>query len=286
MTQDFLHCYRTLGVAPGAKWSEIRAAYRTRMREWHPDRFAADDTHHEFAEERAKAINEAYRRLSDFYRTHGAPPLAHEHAYATPPHAKARPPQDGGYTGATLWPRRQPMFRARRRQAARAAVLVLALGGVYMIFDPIGYIAQDTATPEAPPVTPPDRRPIADDPLPYFTVGSTLGEVYAAQGVPSRTEGDIWHYGASKIYFSKGRVVRWEETKDSPLRAQLEAHVQPTPAPDYFTRGSTKAHVRRVQGNPVREMDRVWDYGVSHVYFESDRVVGWNESPLNPLKAK
>lgn len=285
MTQDFLHCYHTLGIAPGAKWAEIRAAYRARMREWHPDRFAAEDKRHKVAEERAKAINEAYRRLSDFYRAHGAPPLTQERDTTTPPRAETRA-WNSQPAGAPAWPRPQPMSRATRRQAMRATALVIALGAGYLIIDPIAHIVHETATPETSPVAPPDLRPAADDPLPYFTVGSTLGEVYSAQGVPSRTEGDVWHYGTSKIYFSKGRVAHWEETKDHPLRAQLEVHTPPTPASDHFTRGSTKAHVRRVQGDPVREMDRVWDYGVSRVYFEDNRVVGWNESPLNPLKVK
>lgn len=120
----------------------------------------------------------------------------------------------------------------------------------------------------------------------YFTYGSTLGEVYAAQGVPTRTEGDIWHYGASKIYFSHGKVVRWEETKEHPLRAQLDTPIARTTEPGYFRRGSTKSEVRNAQGTPMHETERVWDYGVSRVYFDGDRVVGWSESPLNPLKVK
>lgn len=283
MTQDFLDCYRTLGIGPGAKWPEIRAAYRARMREWHPDRFAAEDSHHQLAEERAKAINEAYRRLSDFYRMHGAPPLLAERNTATPPRTET-PAWDSRRTDTPVWQRRESMSRTARRRTMRAAALLLALAGGYIVIDPIAHIARETSTPDAPPTAPPDPRPAA--PLPYFTIGSTLGEVYTAQGVPSRTEADVWHYGTSKIYFSKGRVVNWEETKDHPLRAQLEAHAPPAPATNYFTRGSTKTHVRSVQGNPVRETDKVWDYGVSRVYFEADRVVSWNESPLNPLKVK
>ncbi len=54
-----------------------------------------------------------------------------------------------------------------------------------------------------------------------FTVGATLGEVYAAQGVPTSVEGDVWHYGLSTVQFMNGRVASWKEHSDYPLNAQL-----------------------------------------------------------------
>lgn len=281
MTNDFLHCYRTLGIAPGATWADIRAAYRTQMREWHPDRFTSDKAQQKLAEERAKAINKAYRQLADFYRKHGAPPLTSETMRAAPSRSDA-PIWRERNAQAQHWPRNKIVPSAARRTAVRATIVMLTLVAAYIIVD---RTTHEAATPDAPPGTAPDARyRRAEDTTPHFTVGSTLGEVYAAQGVPSHAEGDVWHYGTSKIRFSQGRVVHWEETKDHPLRAQLETPAPPAPKPDYFTRGSTKSHVRRVQGVPMRETDRVWDYGVSRVYFEGDRVVGWNESSLNPLK--
>lgn len=283
MTNDFLHCYRTLCIAPGATWANIRAAYRTQMREWHPDRFTSDKAQQKLAEERAKAINEAYRQLADFYRTHGAPPLT-EPMRATPSRSDA-PIRRERKAQAPHWPRDKIVSRTARRRAVRATIMVLPLVAGYIIVDPITLVSREATTPDAVPDPAPDTRDHrAKDTVTYFTVGSTLGEVYATQGIPSHTEGDVWHYGTSKIYFSRGKVTHWDETREHPLRAQLNAPPAPHQGPNYFTRGSTKAEVRRVQGMPLRETDTVWEYGVSRVYFDGDRVVGWSESSLDPLK--
>jgi curved DNA-binding protein CbpA len=52
--------YGTVGVEPGATAEEIRAAYRRRSRELHPDRNAAPDANRQMA-----ALNAAYAVLAD-----------------------------------------------------------------------------------------------------------------------------------------------------------------------------------------------------------------------------
>lgn len=112
-----------------------------------------------------------------------------------------------------------------------------------------------------------------------------MGDVYTAQGVPSHTDPDVWHYGASKIYFRDGAVVRWEESPERPLKVRIADDTSSSPSL-FFSKGSTKAEVRRIQGEPLSENEKVWDYGVSRIYFENDRVVGWYESPLSRLKIR
>lgn len=118
----------------------------------------------------------------------------------------------------------------------------------------------------------------------HFTIGSTLGEVFAIHGPPSHVEGDIWHYGNSRIQFANGVVVGWSSDPASPLRAQGDPVKNETA--ERFTVGSTKAEVRVIEGAPLFESERVWDYGVSKVYFEGGRVTHWQSSPLRPLRAR
>lgn len=56
--------YATLGLTPGATMDEVKAAYRQKMREHHPDRYAHDEAAEAAAQERAQAINIAYQELT------------------------------------------------------------------------------------------------------------------------------------------------------------------------------------------------------------------------------
>lgn len=55
--------YRLLDVPFSANRKDITAAYRKKMREWHPDNFSGDDV--ALAEEHAKQLNQAYSVLSN-----------------------------------------------------------------------------------------------------------------------------------------------------------------------------------------------------------------------------
>lgn len=52
--------YRQLEVAPAASEEALRRAYLDLTKVWHPDRFAHDPALHAKAQEKLKAINEAY----------------------------------------------------------------------------------------------------------------------------------------------------------------------------------------------------------------------------------
>jgi len=57
--------YELLGLKPPASLAEIKAAYRTRIKQCHPDKFAGRGAEfRQLAEERAKALNQAYEILS------------------------------------------------------------------------------------------------------------------------------------------------------------------------------------------------------------------------------
>ena len=58
------------------------------------------------------------------------------------------------------------------------------------------------------------------------------------------------------------------------------------PGVPYFTVGSTKDDVIRVQGVPTRITGNVFAYGHSEVYFKDGRVQSWQMDPSSPLKAQ
>lgn len=56
--------HMVLGVEPGASSAEIRSAYQSKIREYHPDRIAEMGVElRELAEKRTKEINAAYAQL-------------------------------------------------------------------------------------------------------------------------------------------------------------------------------------------------------------------------------
>jgi DnaJ-domain-containing protein 1 len=56
--------FRTLGLQPGAKMEDVKAAWRKKMRENHPDRFAKDPRAEAEAHRRAQEINRAYQEIT------------------------------------------------------------------------------------------------------------------------------------------------------------------------------------------------------------------------------
>src|SRR5687768_319033 len=57
--------YRLLDLDPNASDEELKRAHRDLMKVWHPDRFGHDPSLRRKAEEKLKAINEAYERIAE-----------------------------------------------------------------------------------------------------------------------------------------------------------------------------------------------------------------------------
>lgn len=289
--------YRALGVQPGCSMQALKAARRRLVKSWHPDHFPSGSDKKRQAEERIKTINTAFDRLVDYHRNFGVLPSPAVAAVSESSTGAAEPARSES-TDPGRAPRPEtethPSRPDRRLRAFIRWALVLA--AIVLIAEAMRATWQlDSDAPsvtEPPPVTseplkvlhpqPPAPQSAPDE---YFTVGSSLGEVYAVQGVPTATENGVWHYGKSKVHFANGAVTSWDHDSADPLKATLLPQVAKHD-PHTFTIGSTKAEVRTAQGSPLIETDNLWDYGLSKVHFRDDRVVSWESSPMRPLKAR
>ncbi|MDZ8052186.1 MAG: dynamin family protein [Aulosira sp. ZfuVER01] len=60
--------YSILGLQPGVSFSEVKQAYKTLVKKWHPDLFVAKPQLQQQAQEKMRLVNEAYTILSDKFQ--------------------------------------------------------------------------------------------------------------------------------------------------------------------------------------------------------------------------
>ncbi|SMC22429.1 DnaJ domain-containing protein [Desulfacinum hydrothermale DSM 13146] len=110
-----------------------------------------------------------------------------------------------------------------------------------------------------------------------FSLGSTQEEVLRVQGPPEKKYGNRWIYGLSEVRFRENRVTGYDNF-DGRLRVSLRPSRQQTTdgTRPFFTLGSTKDEVLRVQGTPTSVRGDRWTYGFSEVRFEDGRVVSYD----------
>lgn len=300
MTKEYIKYYRTLGIEPGASWAQLRKAYKGLVNAWHPDRFQQNPRQKRLAEEKTKEITRSYQELAEYYKEFGVlpgaakaaeTPVADDLSSQTSPDAQSiHENQDMEVSAADMAPPQAHPGRQHKFNI-RAMAAVLAVGIAYLVWQVIPRVLSENAPQHHSPVEqsvdkkmedPGHHVPVAGE---FFTVGTAPGEVYSIQGVPTKTEQDTWYYGKSRVHFSRGKVLYWEEDPGNPLKAKFTLDGENTNA-RLFGMGSSKNEVLAIQGKPDRDAGNVWDYGVSRVYFDNDRVKGWDDSPFNPLKVR
>jgi hypothetical protein len=122
----------------------------------------------------------------------------------------------------------------------------------------------------------------ASPPQGYFTIGSGKEDVLAVQGTPDRIIGSSFSYGYSSISFQNNRVSGWSNISKN-LRVRMIS--TSSRSENYFTLGSTKDDVVKVQGTPDSIIGNSYGYGYSSISFQGNNVVGWSNISKN-LKVK
>ncbi len=305
--------FRLLGLKPGSNPSEVRQAYRTLVKKWHPDRhYTKPYETRALAEKKFREIDQAYRRIARSWAK-------------TPRYVKSTPPASHRSTAqaersATTQAREAPVFRSRPgiafRSFFRGKIILpaLLLAAAVFFFTQIPSFLPDTqdatethapqvaknpagdkspgiqepseaASPPAsanlepsPPavLSPPLLQPQPEAPSAFFTLGSTPSEVLRIQGDPSRVQGQTWTYGLSEIQFRNGRVCRFDNF-DGSLRVRMQPQIsEDREIPANITIGSSEEEVLLVQGTPTRVEDNRWFYGFAELVFKNGRVAEYD----------
>ena len=270
-----------LGLTQTATQTEIKDAYRVMAKVWHPDRFPGDEHLRERAEEKLKEINSAYQLLATTaaegagHRSSRPGPTAAPKAGASPPSpgpqpssAKTSPPKPASTSRVYPSPKRK---RQADRVRIAVAVVVLVAAGLWVALkygpSALSHLATSTTTGDSVP---------AAGRTPASTVGNGAAPVadagQRAANHPARA--------------AEKPVVNPHNQAAASERASLVIYPSDDPQVPYFTVGSTRNDVLRVQGKPGRVTGDLFAYGLSEVYFKDGRVVSWHIDTSSPLKAR
>lgn len=274
---DRCTAFAMFGLTRDATQTEIKDAYRVLAKVWHPDRFPGDETLRLKAEEKLKEINSAYQLLTtpedkSAYRASSRPAPTPEDFHQ----ATASDSEESSYRRPNTRPV-SPPFRMRRRASRKwlaIPVAMLLAGGTWIALryaHPTSWDfwnttdTDDSAThqPGSPAETSPKESRTGANGQGGKEKPATNGSAGLADKTGAHARSTAVSSGASLV----------EYPSDDPLVP-------------YFTVGSTKDDVVRVQGTPDKVTGSVFSYGLSEVYFRNGRVDSWHTDPGRPLKAR
>ena len=265
------------GLTHDATQTEIKDAYRTLAKVWHPDRFNSDEQLRHKAEEKLKEINSAYQLLT-----------APETAHSTRSRASSQEPDFQRSSAASSAGEPTPRGRARpvassfRAKRNRKTWLIVFVG-IPIVCGIAGYLEFGNPTLwerwkmafTSGSATHPAATPASEGPHPQ------AGEKSVSNGQEGNSEQD--RDGRAR---SAQKAAAHAPPRAATDRASLVVYPADDPQVPYFTVGSTKNDVIRVQGRPSRIAGNTFEYGKSKVYFQNGRVESWRIDSNSPLKAR
>lgn len=249
--------YQLLGLPYGAPPEAVKRAYKAFVKAWHPDRFPQGSTRQRQAEDRLKEVTAAYRRIRSQW---GAEPAGSKPE--TTPVSEQRPQRPGAtWTGAPKpfqafswrWMRESIRRFQTTFRVSRAWPVLLLLAGVLLAllieFDPFPF-----------PGSSRDHSPRRDPEPPLAVAPVPLPPQASPAALP----------------LERATPPPGPSAKISGTPPPVPASAPDSPARTFFTLGSTKAEVLRVQGRPSKVYGQKWVYGLSEVTFKDGRVWRYN----------
>ena len=306
--------FRLLGLKPGSKPSEVRQAYRTLVKKWHPDRPPYETLRdpgacREKVQGNRRGIQAHCQELgknSTLREIHSTrKPLEHCSSRTAVPRRKlARPLSFGAGPESLSGP----------FSGERSSCLPCLLTATVFILTQIPsflpdkaddtethgpQVAKNPAADKSPGIQEPSEARIRRHlsilcppphrfrPLPSFSLnrrrralfspwGLLLPKCADIQGDPSRVQGQTWTYGLSEVQFRNGRVCRFDNF-DGSLRVRMQPQIsEDREIPANITIGSSEDEVLLVHGTPTRVEDNRWFYGFAELVFRYGRVAEYD----------
>jgi hypothetical protein len=259
------------GLTQDATQTEIKDTYRVLAKVWHPDRFQSDEELRRKAEEKLKEINSAYQLISTTVAeaSNGAssrPVSQAEESPRSSAAASAHAPHRYPHTSHFNSPSRAKPPTNKKRFAVTLAILLAAGVSVYLWFTQMAsHVANDANTEK---------------------IGKTAA-LTGASGQSSKEKNQLPKPATNTSAATAETMGAHPRTSAvASNRASLVVYPDEDPQVPYFTVGSTKNDVIRIQDPPNKVLGNVFVYGFSRVYFENGRVQSWQLDSSSPLKAR
>jgi DnaJ domain len=189
---------QVLNLKQGASDKEIKAAYRTLVKVWHPDRFEGDTDARTSAQEKMHTVIAAFRALSSQVCTESQAEISPDYF--------------------TIGSTRKDV------QAVQGIPTAYSSDTFEYGASKVFFVGDKVVGWENAPIwvhLKVQLRPAqaVDGTLHCFAKGSTKDEVLAIQGTPTGFSYNTFEYGTSRVHFKDGRVISWENASAwSPLK--------------------------------------------------------------------
>lgn len=275
---------QALDLDDDATEKQIRDAYRTLVKVWHPDRFQSDAALRETADSKLKALNAAYLLLTTSQESR----------------TKNRTPRPAQPSAPPVQPQSQPRRYGRRRFRFPAAALVnVGVVGVLMcgvLLAGVFLMAMDA----------------------FFAADPTTGRVYSAVRAhvvsnARETADTVWSQAGEHLHgllpgkndaASLAPVAPGPDSPTDPSQASAQggdtqsipqslhrrepgaSRAETTRLRPYITAGLSRDEVIAVLGPPTSSTDTKLAYGASQLDFTNGKLNGWNIAASSPIRVK
>jgi hypothetical protein len=110
-------------------------------------------------------------------------------------------------------------------------------------------------------------------------------DLHVAKSLEAVVPESVFHFFSSDATIADPARVH---TMESRAKEDFQQLAPPSASGERktFGLGSNKEEVLAAQGRPSSSGGNLWRYGDSEVYFLADRVVGWRDTPGNPLRLR